>query len=184
MQLQKGEGIIMARIEQENQKHTLAEIEKLYNRYNPGFPFTYGFLDEAYQKQYEAETRTVTLAGYFAGLAIVISSLGLFGLAAFTVQKRRKEIGVRKIIGASAITITTMLTREFLKLVAIALVIGFPVSWWMMNNWLQNYTYRVSITVTVFLSAGALVVVITLFAIGLHTVRAAMENPVKSLRSE
>ncbi len=184
MHLQKGEGTIVARIKQENQQQTLAAIEALYKRYNPDFPFTFNFLDEAYQRQYEAETRTASLSGYFAGLAIIISCLGLFGLAAFTAQKRRKEIGIRKVIGASSAGITAMLSKDFLKLVGVALLIAFPVSWWMMNGWLQSYTYRISITSTMFLVAGALVLIITLIAISVQTVRAAMANPVESLRME
>ncbi len=184
MHMQKGEGTIVARIQGENQQQTLAAIEKLYSRYNPGFPFTFNFLDEAYQKQYETETRTATLAGYFAGLAIIISCLGLFGLAAFTAQKRQKEIGIRKVIGASSIGITALLSKDFLKLIGIALLIAFPVSWWMMNGWLQSYTYRISLSATIFLAAGALVLVITFIAIGLQTIKAAMANPVKSLRTE
>ncbi len=184
MHLQKGEGTIVVRIKQENQKQTLAAVEDLYESFNPGFPFTFNFLDEAYQKQYETETRTAKLSGYFAGLAIIISCLGLFGLAAFTAQKRKKEIGVRKVIGASTAAITAMLSRDFLKLIVIALVIAFPVSWWMMNNWLQSYTYRISITSTVFLLTGALVLIITLIAISYQTIKSAMANPVKSLRTE
>ncbi|MBX3255494.1 MAG: ABC transporter permease [Chitinophagaceae bacterium] len=184
MHLQKGEGTIVARIQQENQQQTLAAIENLYKQYNPGFPFTFNFLDEAYQKQYETETRTATLSGYFAGLAIIISCLGLFGLAAFTAQKRKKEIGIRKVIGASSAGITAMLSKDFLKLIGIALLIAFPVSWWMMNSWLQNYTYRVNITAGIFLISGMLVLVITLIAISLQTIKAANANPVKALRSE
>ncbi|MCC6287442.1 MAG: ABC transporter permease [Chitinophagaceae bacterium] len=184
MHLQKGEGTIVARIQQQNQQQTLAAIEHLYNKYNPGFPFTFNFLDEAYQRQYETETRTATLSGYFAGLAIIISCLGLFGLAAFTAQKRQKEIGIRKVIGASTAGITALLSKDFLKLIGIALLIAFPVSWWMMNNWLQSYTYRISISSTVFLITGVLVLVITLIAIGFQTIKAAMANPVKALRAE
>jgi len=184
MHLQKGEGTIVARIKEENQKQTLATIENLYKRYNPGFPFTFNFLDEAYQKQYETETRTATLSGYFAGLAILISCLGLFGLATFTAQRRKKEIGIRKAIGASSATLTAMLSKEFIKLIGIALLIAFPVSWWMMNNWLHGYAYRINITSTVFLIAGSMVLIITLFAISFQTVRAAMANPVNSLRLE
>lgn len=184
MHLQQGEGTIVARIKQENQKQTLTAIENLYKKFNPGFPFTYNFLDEAYQKQYETETRTATLASYFAGLAILISCLGLFGLATFTAQRRRKEIGVRKVIGASVATITAMLSIDFLKLIGISLLIAFPVSWWMMNDWLQDYAYKINITYTVFLVTGFIVLVITLIAIGFQTVRASMANPVISLRSE
>jgi putative ABC transport system permease protein len=184
MHLQKGEGTIVARIKQANQQQTLSLIETLYKRYNPGFPFTYNFLDEAYQLQYETETRTATLSGYFAGLAIIISCLGLFGLAAFTAQKRQKEISIRKVLGASSASITAMLSNDFLKLVGIALFIAFPVSWWMMHHWLQGYTYRISITSTIFLMAGALVLIITLITIGFQTIKAAIANPAKSLRTE
>lgn len=184
MHLQKGEGTILARIRQDNQKNAVAAIEKLYKRYNPGFPFEFNFLDEAYQKQYETETRTATLSGYFAGLAILISCLGLFGLAAFTAQKRQKEIGIRKVIGASPAGIAAMLSKDFLKLIGIALLIAFPISWWMMNSWLQSYAYRTNITSTMFLMTGALLLVITLIAIGFQTIRAALTTPVKGLRTE
>ena len=180
----KGEGTILARIRQDNQKNALAGIENLYKRYNPGFPFTFNFLDEAYQKQYETETRTATLSGYFAGLAILISCLGLFGLAAFTAQKRQKEIGIRKVIGASTAGIAAMLSKDFLKLIGIALLIAFPVSWWMMNNWLQSYVYRIDIRLSTFLLSGALIFIVTLIAIGVQTVKAALAAPVKSLRTE
>jgi ABC-type antimicrobial peptide transport system permease subunit len=108
----------------------------------------------------------------------------LFGLAAFTVQKRQKEIGIRKVVGASSASITAMLSKDFLKLVGIALLIAFPVSWWMMNNWLQGFVYRISITSMIFLIAGTLVLIITFIAIGFQTIRAAIANPVKSLRTE
>jgi ABC-type antimicrobial peptide transport system permease subunit len=184
MHLQKGEGTIVTRIKRENQRQTITAIENLYKKYNPGFPFTFNFLDEAYQKQYETETRTATLSGYFAGLAIIISCLGLFGLTAFMAQKRKKEIGIRKVIGAPVAGIIAMLSKDFLKLVCIALLIAFPISWWMMNSWLQSYTYRISISPTVFLLVGTLVLIITLIVIGFQTVKAAIGNPVKSLRTE
>ena len=184
MHLQKGEGTILARIKQENQQATLSGIANLYTKYNPGFPFTYNFLDEAYQKQYETETRTASLSGYFAVLAIIISCLGLFGMAAFTAQKRQKEIGIRKVIGASSAGITAMLSKDFLKLIGIALLIAFPVSWWMMNNWLESYAHRINITPTTFLLAGILVLTIAFIAISFQTIKAAITNPVRSLRSE
>lgn len=184
MHLQKGEGTIVARIDRDNQQRTLAAIESLYKKYNPGFPFTFNFLNEAYQRQYETETRTATLSGYFAGLAILISCLGLFGLAAFTAQKRQKEIGIRKVLGASVASISAMLSKDFLKLIGIALLIAFPAAWWMMHNWLQGYAYRISLTAVTFLAAGALVLLITVIAIGFQTIKAAIANPVKSLRSE
>ncbi|MET0637883.1 MAG: ABC transporter permease [Chitinophagaceae bacterium] len=184
MYLQKGEGTIVARIKQENQGQTITAIENLYKRYNPGFPFTFNFLDEAYQKQYETETRTGVLSGYFAGLAIVISCLGLFGLTAFMAQKRKKEIGIRKVIGAPVAGIVGMLSKDFLKLVCIALLIAFPISWWMMNTWLQSYTYRIDINPTIFLIVGTFVLLFTLIVISFQTINAAIANPVKSLRTE
>jgi ABC-type antimicrobial peptide transport system permease subunit len=174
---------IVASVQPNNQRQTIAAIERLYEKYNPGFPFTFNFLDEAYQKQYDSETRVSALATYFAGLAIVISCLGLFGLAAFTAQKRRKEIGVRKVIGASVLNITAMLSKDFLRLILISLAIALPASWWLMSNWLQNFAYRIYITPYVFVIAGGAVIVITLFTVSFQSIKAAMANPVKSLRT-
>jgi putative ABC transport system permease protein len=177
-------GTIIANVQSNNQRQTISAIERLYKKYNPGFPFTFNFLDEAYQKQYDSELRVSALSKYFAGLAIIISCLGLFGLAAFTAQKRRKEIGVRKVIGASVANITTMLSKEFLELALISMAIALPVSWWLMNDWLQNFVYRISIKPFVFAVTGMLVLFITLFTISFQTIKAAMANPVRSLRSE
>ncbi len=150
----------------------------------PGFPFEYNFLDEAYQKQYITETRVGILSRYFAGLAILISCLGLFGLATFTAQKRRKEIGIRKVIGASVNGIVVMLSKDFLKLVLISLIIAFPLAWWMMHQWLQEFAYRVNIGSEVFLVTGASVFLITILTISMQALKAALTNPVNSLRSE
>jgi putative ABC transport system permease protein len=182
--LQPHGGKILARISAAHQKETIAAIQHLYESYNPGFPFTFNFLDEAYQKQYDSETRVSVLSKYFAGLAVIISCLGLFGLAAFTAQKRRKEIGIRKVIGASVSSITTMLSADFLKLILLSLLIAFPVSWWLMDNWLQGFAYRIHITPNVFLVAGGSIILITLFTIGFQSIKAAIANPVKSLRTE
>jgi ABC-type antimicrobial peptide transport system permease subunit len=176
--------IIVARVQASNQRQTIAAIEQLYEKYNAGFPFTFNFLDEAYQKQYDTETRVSALSKYFAGLAIIISCLGLFGLAAFTAQKRRKEIGVRKVIGASVANITTMLSKDFLQLIFISLLVALPVSWWLMSNWLQSFAYRISLTPYLFAIAGISVILLTLFTISYQSIKAAMANPVKSLRSE
>jgi len=124
------------------------------------------------------------LSKYFEGLAIVISCLGLFGLAAFTAQKRQKEIGIRKVVGASVNDITLMLSKEFLKLTLIAVLIAFPLAWWAMNNWLQSFAYRIKISPLVFLIAGFSVMLITLITIGFQSIKAAIANPVKSLRTE
>ena len=182
--LQPHGGKIIARINAAHQHETIGAIQHLYESYNPGFPFTFNFLDEAYQKQYDTETRVAALSKYFAGLAIMISCLGLFGLSAFTAQKRRKEIGVRKVIGASVTSITSMLSKDFLKLIGISLLIAFPVSWWMMNSWLQGFVYRISITPFVFVISGVSVILVTLFTISFQSIKAAIANPVKSLRAE
>ena len=176
--------IIVVSVRSNNQRQTISAIQRLYEKYNSGFPFTFNFLDEAYQKQYDSETRVSALSKYFAGLAIVISCLGLFGLAAFTAQKRRKEISVRKVVGASVVDITAMLSKDFLQLIFISLVIALPVSWWVMSNWLQNFAYRINITPYVFVIAGISVVLVTLFTISFQSIKAAMSNPVNSLRSE
>jgi putative ABC transport system permease protein len=175
---------IVASISSNNQQATINAVKHLYESFNPGFPFTFNFLDEAYQQQYETETRISTLSKYFAALAIIISCLGLFGLAAFSAQKRRKEIGIRKVVGASVANITTMLSKDFLKLIGISLLIAFPVSGWMMGNWLQSFAYRISITPFVFVIAGLSVIIITLITIGFQSIKAATANPVKSLRTE
>jgi ABC-type antimicrobial peptide transport system permease subunit len=177
-------GTIIVNVRANNQRQTIAAIERLYGKYNPGFPFTFNFLDEAYQKQYDSETRISALSKYFAGLAIVISCLGLFGLAAFTAQKRRKEIGVRKVIGATVVNITTMLSKDFLRLIFISLALALPVSWWLMSNWLQGFAYRISLTPYVFVIAGISVILVTLFTISFQSIKAATANPVKSLRTE
>jgi len=175
---------MMVRVRADHQAETIAAIRKLYESYNPGFPFEYGFLDEAYQKQYQTEARVGVLSRYFAGLAILISCLGLFGLATFTAQKRQKEIGIRKVIGASVNDIVVMLSTDFLRLVSLSLLIAFPVSWWLMSQWLQGYAYRISIGIGIFLISGGAMLAITILTISVQSVRAALSNPVGSLRSE
>lgn len=175
---------LMVRLKAGQEQSTIGRIEQLYRSYNPGFPFDFNFLDEAYQKQYLTETRVSILSRYFAGLAIFISCLGLFGLSAFTAQKRRREIGVRKVVGASVSNITTMLSKDFLKLVVVSLLIAFPLSWWLMKSWLQSFAYRISIGPLTFVMAGITVIMITLITISFQSIKAAIANPVKSLRTE
>ena len=174
---------IIVKIKGGDQKQTISQIQKLYEEVNPGFPFSFNFLDEAYQKQYETEVRVSVLSRYFSGLAILISCLGLFGLAAFTAQKRQKEISVRKVVGASVTSITLMLSKDFIKLILISLLIAFPVSWYIMSNWLQGFAYRINIGAGVFLAAGASTIIITIITISYQSIKAALANPVKSLRS-
>jgi ABC-type antimicrobial peptide transport system permease subunit len=158
--------------------------EQVFKQYNPQYPFNYRFVDEEYAKKFDDTQRTATLAALFAGLTIVISCLGLFGLAAYMAENRIKEIGVRKVLGASVMEITALLSKDFLKLVIIALVIASPIAWYAMHRWLLGYTYRVSIGWWVFAGAGVIAVLISLLTVSSQAIRAAIANPVKSLRTE
>jgi putative ABC transport system permease protein len=172
------------RIKGGTERETLARLATLYKEYNPGVPFEYKFLDDDYQALYASEQRVSVLSRYFAGVTIIISCLGLFGLAAFTAQKRRKEIGIRKVIGASVINVTLMLSKDFLKLVLVAVSISFPLAWLAIRMWLQGFAYHINMGVGIFLLAGASIVFITLLAISFQTVKAAAANPIIALRNE
>ena len=162
----------------------LAEVEKVVKANNPGYPFSYEFVDDVFGRLFKAETLIEKLAGIFAALAIIISCLGLFGLASFTAERRTKEIGVRKILGASVSGITRLLSKDFLKPVLISVVIAFPVSWWLMIDWLKDYEYKINIHWWVFVLAGLMVLVIALATVSFQSIKAAVANPVKSLRTE
>jgi ABC-type antimicrobial peptide transport system permease subunit len=165
------------------QKALLA-IGDVFKKYNPAFPFEYQFADQEFGKKFLTEELIGKLSRLFAGLAIFICCLGLSGLAAFTIQKRFREIGIRKVLGASTKQLLYTLSREFVYLVIIALVIAIPVTWWLMSNWLQSYEYRVSIDVWQFLIAGAGVMLLTLITVCLNAMKAAVSKPVKSLRMD
>jgi putative ABC transport system permease protein len=156
----------------------------VFKKYNPEYPFEYNFIDQDYAKKFGDEKRTQTLASLFAGLTIIISCLGLFGLAAYMAQNRIKEIGVRKILGASVVGVTTLLSKDFLKLVMISFVIASPIAWFAMNKWLEGYNYRISISIWVFVIAGLLTIIISIITVSFQAIKAALANPVKSLRSE
>lgn len=175
---------VIVKIKPGTEKQTIAGVQDIYTRFNKGLSFDYRFLDEEYQALYVAENRVAALSKYFAGLAILISCLGLFGLAAFTAQRRQKEIGIRKVVGASANSIVLMLSKDYVKLISIAALIGLPLIGWVMEQWLQNFAFRIRISADVFLIAGLTVLLITLLTIGFQSVKAALVNPVKSLRSE
>jgi len=175
---------ILARIQAGRETETIARIQHLYQTWNKGFVFDYRWLDAAFQRQYRSEKNVEALSKYFAGLAILISCLGLFGLATFTAQRRQKEIGIRKVVGASAQQIAVMLSIGFLKLIGIALLIALPVAWWIMNEWLHSFAYRVDMGPGIFLIAGVAVILITLCTISIQSIRAAVANPVKNLKAE
>ncbi len=174
----------VVKIKAGTQQQTIAAIKALYKRYNDGLDFAYSFLDDDYNKLYASEERVAALSKYFAGIAIIISCLGLFGLAAFTAQKRQKEIGIRKVIGASVSNVVAMLSKDFLVLVCMALLIATPVAWWITNKWLQSFAYRIHISPLIFVITAAVVVLITLLTISFQSIKAAIANPVKSLRTE
>ncbi|MBC8152734.1 MAG: ABC transporter permease [Bacteroidetes bacterium] len=162
----------------------LALIEKTYHQFEPGGAFSYQFLDQNFARHYTTQQNQGQLLIGFTALAIFIACLGLFGLAAFTAEQRTKEIGVRKVLGASVASIVTLLSKDFLKLVLIAIVIASPIAWWAMNRWLQDFAYKIDIEWWVFALAGLLAVGIALLTVSFQSVKAALMNPVKSLRSE
>lgn len=175
---------IMVKIKAGTEKQTIAQIQKTFQAYNKGIPFDYQFLDENYRALYASEMRVGVLSKYFAGLAILISCLGLFGLAAFTAQRRRKEIGIRKVVGASVSNVVVMLSKDFLKLILIAVFMAFPAAWWATSRWLNGFAYRIHIGVSIYLIAAFCIICITLFTISFQAIKAAIANPVKSLRAE
>ena len=162
----------------------LSKVENVIKSANPGFPFEYKFVDEQFDQLFKTETLIGKLASVFAVLAIFISCLGLFGLAAYTAERRTKEIGIRKVLGASAKGLAGLLSKDFLKLVAISCLISFPIAWWIMNNWLESYAYRIKISWMIFIIAGLLALLIALLTVSFQAIKAAIANPVKSLRSE
>lgn len=175
---------IMVKIKAGTEKETIARLESLYHQYNPGLPFEYRFLDDDYQQLYASEERVAVLSKYFAGLAIIISCLGLFGLAAFTAQKRQKEISIRKVVGASAANVLFMLSKDFLKLVLVAILAAFPVAWWLTSQWLHNFAYHINISAGIFIAAGGVMILITAITISYQSIKASLINPAKSLKTE
>ena len=177
-------GNIMIRTQQGRTRQAIASMERVCKQFNPGYPFKYYFADEEIAKNYKAEYTVSKLSKYFAFLAIFISCLGLFGLVMFTTEQRTKEIGIRKVLGASIPGIVQMLSKDFLVLVVIAAIIAFPVAWWAMHSWLLDFAYRVKIGWWVFVAAGVAALVIALITISFQSIKAAIANPVRSLRTE
>jgi putative ABC transport system permease protein len=163
---------------------TLPRLQRSYQEYNPGFPFEYKFLDDDYQRLYTAEKRVATLAGYFAAIAIMISCLGLFALASFTAERRRKEIGIRKVLGSGELGIVLLLSRDFTRIVFAAVVIALPASYLLTGNWLSSFAFRITLQWWYFAGAGVVAMVIAWLTVGTQAVRAATVNPVECLRDE
>jgi ABC-type antimicrobial peptide transport system permease subunit len=167
-----------------NAPKTIAAVQKIWYRYIPAEPFSFNFLDDSFNNLYKTDIKTSKLIFIFSSIAVIISALGLFGLAAFTAERRTKEIGIRKVLGASVQQIATLLSRDFVMLVIIAIVISSPVAWFFMNKWLENFAYRINISVWIFIAAASLALFIAIFSVSFQAIKAATTNPVVSLRAE
>ncbi len=178
------EGGLIFKIKTTDVAGLLATMKKNWDSYNTDQPFSYNFMDDLFNKTYSAEQKTGTILNIFSILIILVACLGLFGLVTYTAEQRTKEIGIRKVLGASVTQVTQMLSKEFLKLVLIASLIAFPVAWWAMNKWLQSFAYRIHISWWIFIVAGFTALLIALITVVFQAIKAAVANPVKSLRSE
>lgn len=174
----------ISNVKVEDYSNLLAKFQESWKRLNPDTPFSYSFLDQDFQKNYEKEQRTSHIVIYFTFIAIIIACLGLFGLAIFSAEQRTKEIGVRKVLGASVISIISLLSKEFLLLIFTAILIATPLAWFGMNRWLQDFAYKVNIEWWIFALTGLFTVAIALLTVSFQSIKAALMNPVKSLKSE
>jgi putative ABC transport system permease protein len=175
---------IMIRTQPGKTREALAHIEKVAKSINPDYPFSYHFLDQDYEKMYRSEMVVNTLIKCFGLLAIVISCLGLLGLAAFTAEQRTKEIGIRKVMGANVASVVALLSKDFVKLVLLAIMLSTPLTWYATNHWLQSFEYRIDLSWEIFAIAGAIAICIALFTVSFQSIKAAIVNPVKSLKAE
>ena len=176
--------IVSVKIGTGDVQHSIREITSAWDKLSPGQPIRFTFLDERFANMYADVHRMGSIFTSFAVLAIIIACLGLFALAAFMAEQRSKEIGIRKVLGASVQNITALLSGDFIKLVIIAILIASPVGWWAMNKWLQDFTYRINISGWVFVLAGTTAILIAVLTVSYQSIKAAIVNPVKSLRSE
>jgi ABC-type antimicrobial peptide transport system permease subunit len=184
MRCNPASGNVVVKIYGGREREAIKKLSTVYSAYNSGLSLDFSFLDKDYESMDRMEERESILLRWFAALALSISCLGLFGLAAFSAQKRQKEMSIRKVAGASSLNIAALLSKDFLNLIMIAVIISFPLSWWIMNGWLNNFAYRVHISWSIFLFAFASILIITAATISFQTIRAALANPVKSLRAE
>ena len=175
---------MVIRIRPENLAGTVAALTSVWKNICPDDPFEYRFIDDAMQEQYRSEMKLAKIVSYFTFIAVFVACLGLFGVALFTNERRTKEIGIRKVLGATVASVTTLLSKDFIKLVLLANLIAWPVAWWAMHKWLQNFAYRIDIEWWVFVLAGGLALAIALLTVSTQAVRAALANPVEALRYE
>jgi putative ABC transport system permease protein len=181
---QIGTSYILASVQSNKMKSVLNQLEANWKSFAPAVPFEYSFLDKNFETLYNSEQRMGTVFGIFTCLSVVVACLGLFGLSVYTAERRTREIGIRKVLGATVQNLVTLISKEFVKLVLIAAIIAFPLAWWAMNKWLQNFAARVNIEWWVFIGAGVLAALIALLTISFQSIKTAMANPVKSLRTE
>lgn len=167
-----------------NTSRALGKVEEVFKKYNPTSPFDYRLVDQQYAQKFSNEVRIGKLSSFFAILATFISSLGIFGLASFTAEQRTKEIGIRKILGASVLQLWQMLSKDFVSLVALSIVLSIPIAYHFMSNWLVKFQYRTEISWWIFAAAGFGALCITLLTVSFQTIKSAIANPVNSLRSE
>jgi putative ABC transport system permease protein len=182
--LRPSAGRFAVKISARDMQSTLAAIKETWNGFTPAYPFEFSFLDETLDQLYRHEQRESTLFTTFGFLSIFIACLGLFGLAAFAAEQRAREIGVRKVLGASVASVTGLLSREFVKLVLLSNLLAWPLAYFAMNQWLHNYAYRIEIDLWTFVAAGGLALLIALMTVGTQAIKAALVNPVESLRYE
>jgi putative ABC transport system permease protein len=175
---------IITHVNTANVGDVVAFLEQQWRDLNPQEPFEYSFLKEDFQKNHLAEDRVLRIIGSFTIISIIISCLGLFGLAAFATQQRTKEIGIRKVLGATVADVVTMLSKDFIKLILIAIMISTPLAWYAMSRWLQVFAYRIEVAWWMFMLTGMLAVAIALVTVSFQSIKAALMNPVKSLRTE
>jgi putative ABC transport system permease protein len=184
MMLGRNNGSIMVKIKTTEAAGFIADVKKEWNAFNARTPFAYYFLDDRFASLYAAEEKTGKIFTMFAVIAVLIASLGLFGLVAFTTEQRTKEIGIRKVLGASVNQVLVLLSKEFLFLICIAFIISIPITWWAMHSWLSNFAYRINMSWWIFLLSGIIAVAIALITVSFQAIKAALANPVKSLRTE
>jgi putative ABC transport system permease protein len=178
-------GTVIYRLKPDVNVHgALSKLAPIFNKYNPAYPYDYFFADAAYDSNFKQAQLVGKLATVFAGLTILISCLGLFGLAAYMAEQRTKEIGVRKVLGASVSSVWLLLSKDFMVLVLIGCFVATPLAFYFMNNWLQQYDYRITIGPSVFILSALMAIVITLITVSFQAIKAALANPVRSLRSE
>ena len=175
---------LLVRIKPGDVSQTIKSLETEWNKIAPEFPFDYSFLDEQINKQYKSDIRVGNVINTFSLLALFIACLGMFGLASFTAEQRTKEVGIRKILGASVDSIVFTLIGDFLKWIVLANVIAWPIAWYVINKWLQNFAYRIDISWWMFLLSGGVALLIAILTVSFQAIKAATANPVKSLRYE